>query len=110
MLPSLPQVTCDYCGKSIDDTDKYCRFCGRRQRVGDAWYYSIAWIAFLAFFVIGPFALILVWKSTRMPAVVKKCLAALIVGYTAVSAYYFYQMMIFLLAEMAELDEVMSRF
>ena len=66
-----------------------------------------AWILFLAFFVIGPFGLILVWKSARMGAVAKKILTALIFVYTAVTAYFFYQIIILVLAEMTELNEVM---
>ena len=110
MPPPLPQVACVRCGKSIDADDVHCRHCGRRQGVGSAWYYSTAWIAFLAFFVIGPFALILVWKSTRMGAVAKKVLTALIVVSTVVSIYYFYQLIILLLAEMVKLNEVMGSF
>lgn len=110
MPPPLAQATCVRCSKSIDADDIYCRHCGRRQGAGDAWYYSTTWIALLAFLAIGPFALILVWKSTRMGAVTKIVLAALIVVYTAVSAYYFYQLIILILAQMAELNEVMSGF
>ena len=110
MPPPLAGAICVYCGKNIDTNDTFCRHCGRRQGAGDAWYYSTASIAFLAFFVLGPFALILVWKSTRMGAVAKKVLTALIVVYTGVSIYYFYQMIVLILAQMAELDEVMSRF
>lgn len=107
MPPPLPQATCVHCSKSIEADDIYCRHCGRRQGVGGAWYYSTAWILFLAFFVIGPFGLILVWKSARMGAVAKKILTALIFVYTAVTAYFFYQIIILVLAEMTELNEVM---
>ncbi len=108
MPPPLLQATCIRCRKSIDADDVYCRHCGGRQGAGDDWYYSTAWIAFLAFVAIGPFALILVWKSTRMGAVAKKVLAALIVVYTAVLTYYLYETIVLLLAAMAELNEVMG--
>ena len=110
MPPPLPQVACVRCGKSIDADDVHCRHCGWRQGAGDAWYYGTAWIALLAFLVIGPFALILVWKSTRMGAGAKKVLTALIVVSTVVSIYYFYQLIILLLAEMVKLNEVMGGF
>ncbi|MCH7909337.1 MAG: hypothetical protein IIB38_06940 [Candidatus Hydrogenedentes bacterium] len=110
MPPPIARATCVRCGKGIDVDDIHCRHCGQRQGAGDAWYYNAAWIAFLAFFVIGPFALILVWKSTRMGAVAKIVLAALIVVYAAVSAYYFYQLIILILAELAALNEVMRGF
>lgn len=108
MPPPLAQAACLHCSKSIGADDIYCRHCGRRQGAGDAWYYGTAWIALLAFLLIGPFALILVWKSTRMGAAAKIVLAALIVVYTAVSAYYFYQLIILIFAQMAELNKVMS--
>ena len=108
MPPPLPQATCTRCGKSIDADDIYCRNCGRRQGAGGTWYYSTAGIVFLALFAIGPFALILIWKSTRMGAVAKKVLTGFIVVYTALTIYYSYQIIILVLAEMTELSEVMS--
>lgn len=110
MQSPLVQAACGRCRKSIDADDAYCRHCGARQAAGDNWYYSTAWIAFLAFVVIGPFALILVWKSTRMGVVTKMVMAALIVVYTVVLSYYFYETIILLLAAMAELNEVMGRY
>ena len=110
MPPPLPRAACVRCERSIDADDIHCRHCGRRQGAGDAWYYSTAWIAFLAFLVIGPFALILIWKSTRMGAAAKKVLTAFIVLYTVVSIYYFYQLILLILTEMTELNQIMSGF
>lgn len=108
--PPLPGARCVYCHKAIHADDTYCRHCGRRQGAGDAWYYDSLWIAFLAFVAIGPFALILVWKSTRMGPAAKYILATLILIYTAITGYYFYILIAIILEQMADLDEVMRRF
>ncbi len=110
MQPPLVQTACSRCRKSIDADDAYCRHCGARHAAGDDWYYSTAWIAFLAFVVIGPFALVLVWKSTRMGAVTKKVMTVLIVAYTLVLSYYFYETIILLVETLARLNEVMGRY
>ncbi|MDP7638638.1 MAG: hypothetical protein QGG73_02830, partial [Candidatus Hydrogenedentes bacterium] len=85
---SLPDAHCVYCRKAIGAEDAFCRHCGKLQSAGSAWYYEPLWVAILAFLAIGPFALILVWKSTRMGPVTKYILAALILLYTAVTAYF----------------------
>lgn len=93
LLPSTQVVRCVHCLKAIDAEDTHCRHCGRPQRIGGAWYYSPLWIAAIAFLALGPlapFALILLWKSTRMGPGAKCILAALILAYTIVTWYYTY--------------------
>jgi hypothetical protein len=88
--PPLPGTLCAFCHKDIGAENSYCPHCGKRQGSGDAWYYSVVSVAFLAFFVIGPFALPLVWKSSRMGATTKYVLTALILVYAAITAYALY--------------------
>ena len=107
--PPLPGARCLYCRKAVDADDAYCRHCGRLQRGGDAWYYDPVWVAVLAFVAIGPFALILVWKSGRMGPTTKYILATLILIYTAITAYLFYVVIGYYLEWFAEFDEVMKR-
>lgn len=108
MPPPLVQLTCVRCAKKIDAEDVFCRYCGGRQGGGDSWYYSVLGIAFLAFLVIGPFALVLVWKSTRMGVVAKRVLGGLIVVYSVATAYYFYRLIVLVSAQMRELSEVLG--
>jgi len=97
------------CRKIIDAKDAFCRHCGKQQSVGSAFYYSPLWIAIISFVAIGPFALILVWNSTRMGPTAKYVLTALILFYTAITAYYFYSMVSLIRGQMADFDEVMKR-
>jgi hypothetical protein len=110
--PPLPGTLCAFCHKTIGAEDKYCPHCGKRQGTGDAWYYSVLSVAILAFFVIGPFALPLVWKSSRMGATTKYVLTALILVYTALTAYAFYRVFAIYLEyfeQFAELEEILDR-
>ena len=54
---------CPKCAKTSDDTDNYCRFCGRRLTGSVPFYHKPAGI-WLMFLFIGPFALWFVFRST----------------------------------------------
>jgi hypothetical protein len=88
--PPVPQVHCRRCFKVIDATDGFCRYCGQNQSPSEAWYYHPVWILVLSFAVLGPFALPLVWMSSRMTRKIKWILTAVIVIYTLLVFYYFY--------------------
>lgn len=49
------------------------------------------WILLLAFLVLGPFALVLVWKSPKMGRGVKAVFAAMILLYSALCIYFIYK-------------------
>ena len=86
---TAPSPTLCYgCGIEIGAADKFCRHCGRRQgsRVA-AWYHRPAWILFLAFTVLGPFALPLVCRSPLLSRRMKWVLATVILLVTVVAAY-----------------------
>ena len=74
---------CRTCCRQIDAGNKFCPHCGSRQSSGGAWYYHPLWILVLAFFVIGPFALILVARSSRMSMATKVAFSVAIIAYTA---------------------------
>ncbi len=78
---------CVKCRRVIDGTFKYCPHCGQRQDAGSAWYYHPVLILLLAFCVLGPFALPLLWRSPRMSTTGKAISTAAILAYTA---YCFY--------------------
>lgn len=105
--PALPvsRVTpCLKCRAPIDVVYRFCPYCGYPQKKGDAWYYDPVWILILAFLALGPFALFLVWKSSKMNLVAKIIIAALILVYTGYGAYYFYKVMVLSLAQLREFN------
>jgi hypothetical protein len=58
--------------------------------------------------VLGPFALVLVWQSNRMNTATKWVVAVIILLYTALTAYYFYRIMMMLFSEMDQLSGVLN--
>ena len=80
--PAVQVAQCRKCGLSIDAIDNYCRHCGRPQRRMPSWYDRPAWIVLLTLFVLGPLALILVWRSPIMGRLEKWFLAIFILAYT----------------------------
>ena len=54
--------TCRHCQSVIDETDNYCRQCGRSLKPGYNFWFSHTGIILLAL-VAGPFALPFVWMS-----------------------------------------------
>ena len=108
--PALPlsRVTpCIKCWQPIDPAYRFCPHCGSKQQKGDAWYYDPVWILILALFVLGPLALFLVWKSSRMSPAVKALMAAVILIYSVAGAYYFYKVMVLELAQLRELNNLL---
>ena len=65
-LDSLQQGGCWNCGKKIDLLDSFCRHCGKGQGSHIPWYYGHFGIIVLTLLAMGPFSLILVWKSPRL--------------------------------------------
>lgn len=102
-----PIVLCRKCGRPIDPLFAYCPYCGQRQRSGDAWCYDPLWIAVLALFVLGPFALPLVWRSARMGRGAKLAFAAGILAYTAFTVYFAYQAVAYELRMFGELGDLL---
>lgn len=53
---------CCYCRKPAAAEDNYCRFCGKNL-TAFPWYYQHWGIILCALLALGPFSLILVWRS-----------------------------------------------
>ena len=67
------------CGQTTDPADRFCRACGRA--IGEAtWFEKPLVVVTLLFFVIGPLALPLLWRSTRFSLPAKLVLSLLCVG------------------------------
>lgn len=78
-----PRPPCRRCRRAIDPEDLYCRYCGYRQQPRLPWLYHPIAIILLAFFILGPFALPLVWRSPYMGTKGKWILSLAIIGITA---------------------------
>jgi hypothetical protein len=57
--------------------------------------------------VLGPLALPLVWRSARMDRAAKLALTAGILVYTAVTLYYFFQVVTYEFRVIGELNELL---
>lgn len=89
MDESAKDLSCARCGSSISLTANFCSQCG--QSVVDRtpprdpqakWYYNVLFVLFLLFFVLGPFALPLVWKNNRFSPTLKWILTLATIAYT----------------------------
>ncbi|MCP4643929.1 MAG: hypothetical protein GY851_26030 [bacterium] len=57
---------CEKCKRPIDEADSFCKHCGAHQTRRELWYQSPIAILVLAFTVLGPLAIPLVWRSPQM--------------------------------------------
>ena len=82
-------MTCWSCSKNIDPADNFCRHCGRGQGKNVPWYYQ-HWGIIVSALGLGPFVLVLVWRSPRLSKEARwvyTALVALITWYAAVQTY-----------------------
>ena len=100
-------MLCRKCGRPIDPAFAFCPLCGQRQKQGHAWYYNPVWVVVLALFVLGPFVLPLVWRSAHMDRAAKIALTAGILVYTAITLYYFFQVVTYEFRVIGELNELL---
>lgn len=107
-VPPPPlKAACRTCGRAIDGHDLFCRYCGTRQVVTDPFYYHPVWILLLAFLVLGPLALPLVWRARAMGREMKFALTAIIVAYSAVTFYYGYILIAAIYRQFSILNQVL---
>jgi len=62
---------CWKCDRAIDAEDRFCRGCGEGQGTALTWYYRPIWIALLALTALGPFALLLIWRTPALERTAK---------------------------------------
>lgn len=79
-------MLCPECRKEIDDTDTFCKFCGAiiEKNKPIPWYLKGWFIIIMAFVVLGPFALPLLWKSPDFKRQAKVILTIVIIIYTLI--------------------------
>ena len=83
----MNETRCPKCGLIIEETDNFCRYCGRSLKPGRGFLNSHVGIILLML-VVGPFALPLVWMSKRIGLLAKiiYTVLMLIMGYYLVVA------------------------
>ena len=85
---------CPKCKLIVDETDNYCRYCGRSLKPGRGFLNSHTGIILLML-VAGPFALPVVWMSQRISLVSKiiySILMAIIGYYLIISCIQIYRL------------------
>lgn len=103
-----PIIRCHKCGATVAANANYCSNCGAKQTTKEAWYYQPVWILVLALFVLGPFALPLVWKSQKMGRSIKIILAILILAYTSYCVYLTYVITMTQLQQFNEINAIVN--
>ena len=86
---------CWNCRQPAAQEDNFCRFCGRHL-TAFPWYYQHWGILVLTFFALGPFSLVLVWRSPVISGTAKwiyTLLAAVMTYEMIVGSYHAYQML-----------------
>lgn len=103
--PSEPLTTttkCPKCGREVELLDRFCKHCGGRLGQGETMMYHPIMIFVLAFTVLGPFAIPMVWKSTQMNRAAKHAMTWLIMAYfvlVLVVGYFLIKFMFGLIAQ-----------
>ncbi len=85
-------LSCPRCGQPIEQTDCYCRRCGKALQPGRGFLFSHTGIILLAL-VLGPFALPLVWISKIISPLAKWIYTILLLAvgiYFVVVCYHLY--------------------
>jgi len=80
-LTALLTAQCWSCKGKIEKLDNYCRHCGKGQGDHAGWYYK-HWGIILSSLMIGPFALIYVWRSPLISKTAKIIYTALFLAVT----------------------------
>ncbi len=81
-------ISCPRCRLTVEETDAYCRHCGRALRPRMGFWYDHGGVLLLTL-IVGPFSLITVWLSHKLsPAA--KWMWTLCIG--LFSAYFVYAM------------------
>lgn len=97
------ETRCWGCGKAIEAQDRYCRHCGKGQGEHVAWYYRPWGIAVATLLGLGPFGLVLVWRSPRLSQTARWAWTAailLLTGWVLLAAY---RLCVSIMSQMSEI-------
>jgi len=83
-------MTCPLCQASVEPAANFCSGCGAPLTQGGPgsaaskpkWFYNVWFVLCMLLFVLGPFALPLVWRNPHFSKPVKWLLTLFAVGYT----------------------------
>lgn len=104
--PPIPQRFCAACGARAQTGQRFCSMCGKELVAGTPWYYQPASIVLLAFLVLGPFALPLVWKTPKFTRSSKILWILVILVYTGITIFYFWKIAAIYMEHFRELQSV----
>ena len=85
--------TCPRCHAQIDETDCYCRHCGKTLKPRMGFWYSHGGILLLTL-IVGPFSLICVWLSRKLSLLAKWAWTGGIVFFSIYLLYSLCKMML----------------
>jgi len=107
--PPIPKISmCHKCGSPLPISANFCPNCGIKQKTGETWYYQPVWIVILALFVLGPFALILVWKSPKIGVSIKIIMAVAILIYTFYCVALTYKIFMIEIRQFNEINAILN--
>lgn len=83
-------TSCPRCRRPVEETDCYCRHCGKPLLPRMGFWYDHGGILLLTL-IVGPFSLITTWLSHKLSLCAKWCWTAGIVLFSAYFAYTLYR-------------------
>ena len=108
--------TCPLCEAVAAPEANYCGRCGApldQAAAGPAsptpkWYHNLWFVLFMLFFVLGPFALSLVWKNPRLSRGVQIALTLVALAYTALLIQFTLRMLQAVVASLNTFNSTLS--
>lgn len=85
------QTNCPKCNAVTEETDNFCRRCGRSLRPGTGFFYTHSGVIVLTL-LLGPFALIPLWMSKLIGQTAKIIYTVVILAFTAYGALAFWRL------------------
>lgn len=104
MQAPLLTVPCPRCARTVEPLDRYCRHCGARLGQEDSILYHPLTIFIIAFTVLGPLAIPMVWRSNQMTRAAKHGMTWLILAYFALVLVVGYYLLKYMLEAIARLN------
>ena len=78
-----------------------------RDRKKKKWYYSVPFVLLMLFAVAGPFAIPLLWRSSKFGRVSKIILTILVIIYTIILIWLTYKLLLMLIPQYQDLMQIL---